>query len=115
MKPSQSKVFASLAVMILMVAGMVELGQVQGQTPGTSCTNTFFSSLVQLIPCRAAVSPFSPVPPTETCCSAVKALGQPCLCVLINGPPISGVDTSMALQLPVKCATSFDPCELLRK
>ncbi|KAL9229373.1 hypothetical protein vseg_004846 [Gypsophila vaccaria] len=108
MKLSCDKVFASLVVMVLMVAGNVE-------SQGGSCDSTFFSALVQLIPCRGAVSTFSPIPPTETCCSAVKTLGQPCLCVLVNGPPISGVDRSMALQLPDKCATSFDPCEIARK
>ncbi|KNA17753.1 hypothetical protein SOVF_077190 [Spinacia oleracea] len=64
--------------------------------------NTFFSELVRLIPCRASVSPFSLIPPTQTCCNAIKTLGHPCLCVL--GPPISGVDRSMTLQLPEKCA-----------
>lgn len=102
------KVLASLMVAFVLV-GMVRQGQ------GHSCGSTFFSSLVQLIPCRAAVSPFSPIPPSETCCNAVKTLGQPCLCVLVNGPPISGVDRSMALQLPDKCAISFNPCELSRR
>ncbi|XP_061368655.1 protein LIM2 [Gastrolobium bilobum] len=80
----------------------------QGQT--TPCASTFFSALVQLIPCRTAVAPFSPLPPSEACCNALKALGQPCLCVLVNGPPISGVDRNMALQLPEKCTTQFEPC-----
>nr|UZQ19745.1 protein LIM1 [Gleditsia microphylla] len=84
----------------------------QGQ--GTPCTSTFFSVLVQLIPCRAAVLPYSPIPPSETCCSAIRALGQPCLCVLLNGPPISGVDRDMALQLPAKCTTNFEPCDIMK-
>ncbi|KAK9669805.1 hypothetical protein RND81_13G155400 [Saponaria officinalis] len=108
MKLSCNKVFATLVVVVLIIAVNVD-----GQ--GGICDSTFFSALVQLIPCRGAVSPFSPIPPTDTCCSAIKALGQPCLCVLVNGPPISGVDRSMALQLPDKCATSFDPCEITRK
>lgn len=102
---------AGLVVMTMIMMGMVQVEQAQGH----SCSSTFFSALVQLIPCRTAVSPFSPIPPTETCCNAIKTLGQPCLCVLVNGPPISGVDRTMALQLPGKCATNFDPCELSKK
>lgn len=83
------------------------------ETRGHPCGSTFFSALVQLIPCRASVAPFSPIPPSEACCASVKALGQPCLCVLITGPPISGVDRSMAMQLPDKCAANFEPCTLL--
>ncbi|XP_009612388.1 non-specific lipid transfer protein GPI-anchored 10 [Nicotiana tomentosiformis] len=78
------------------------------------CSATFFSALIQLIPCRAAVAPFSPIPPSEACCASIKALGQPCLCVLINGPPISGVDRTMALQLPDKCTANFEPCEFAK-
>ncbi|XP_021739253.1 protein LIM1 [Chenopodium quinoa] len=103
------KAFVYFVVMMLIMSVMVRQGQ------GHTCSNTFFSALVQLLPCRTAVSPFSPIPPSETCCNAIKTLGQPCLCVLVNGPPISGVDRSMALQLPDKCATNFDPCELARK
>ncbi|XP_042015843.1 putative lipid-transfer protein DIR1 [Salvia splendens] len=75
------------------------------------CGSTFFSALIQLIPCRSAVAPFSPIPPTEACCASIKALGQPCLCVLVNGPPISGVDRTMATQLPEKCTANFESCE----
>ena len=78
--------------------------------PAPTCTSTFFSALIRLIPCRAAVAPFSPIPPSEACCNSVRALGQPCLCILINGPPISGVDRNMALQLPDKCTANFAPC-----
>ncbi|KAH0782372.1 hypothetical protein KY290_001970 [Solanum tuberosum] len=77
---------------------------------GHPCSSTFFSALIQLIPCRASVVPFSSVPPSEACCASIKALGQPCLCVLINGPPISGVDRSMAVQLPDKCTANFEQC-----
>ncbi|RZB66500.1 hypothetical protein D0Y65_042201 [Glycine soja] len=79
------------------------------QVQSSPCTSTFFSALVQLIPCRAAVAPFSPIPPSDSCCNALKALGQPCLCVLVNGPPISGVDRNMASQLPDKCTANFEP------
>ncbi|XP_015890899.3 protein LIM1 [Ziziphus jujuba] len=98
------------AVLVLMLA-MTSMAQ-QGQSHG--CMSTFFSALVQLIPCRAAVAPFSPIPPTESCCNALKALGQPCLCVLVNGPPISGVDRNMAMQLPDKCTANFEPCEIMK-
>lgn len=97
-----------LLVLIVTVAGaLVE------PTGGSACTSTFFGALVQLVPCRAAVAPFSPIPPSETCCNAIRALGQPCLCVLVNGPPISGVDRNMALQLPAKCSVNFEPCKPL--
>lgn len=96
-----------LACLIIVVAVMAALVQ---ESSGHPCGSTFFSALVQLIPCRAAVAPFSPIPPTEACCASIKALGQPCLCVLVNGPPISGVDRAMALQLPEKCTANFEPC-----
>ncbi|XP_057451878.1 putative lipid-transfer protein DIR1 [Lotus japonicus] len=91
------------------ILASITLVAIQVESSG-SCSSTFFSALVQLIPCRAAVAPFSPIPPNEACCNALKSLGQPCLCVLVNGPPISGVDRNMASLLPEKCTTSFDPC-----
>ncbi|KAJ6964707.1 protein LIM2 [Populus alba x Populus x berolinensis] len=94
-------------VLVLMLTVVAEHGQAH------PCGSTFFSALIQLIPCRAAVAPFSPIQPSELCCSAVKALGQPCLCTLVNGPPISGVDRNMALQLPDKCSANFEPCNSL--
>ena len=96
----------SLMVFMLMIAGGLV---VQGRGSGT-CGTSFFSALIQMIPCRPAVAPFSPIPPSEACCNAVRTLGQPCLCVLVNGPPISGVDRNMAMLLPEKCTTNFDPC-----
>ncbi|KAJ9158737.1 hypothetical protein P3X46_024294 [Hevea brasiliensis] len=98
-----------LLVFVLVVTGLVEQGK------GHACPNTFFSALVQMIPCRAAVAPYSPIPPSDACCNAVKSLGQPCLCVLVNGPPISGVDRNMALQLPDKCTANFEPCQITKK
>ncbi|XP_012475480.1 protein LIM1 [Gossypium raimondii] len=95
-------------VFVLVLTGMVEQGE------GTTCHSTFLSALVQLIPCRAAVAPFSRIPPSETCCNAIKALGQPCLCVLVNGPPITGVDRNMARQLPQKCTANFEPCDAMK-
>ncbi|KAL8262444.1 hypothetical protein R6Q59_023793 [Mikania micrantha] len=100
-------------MMIVMVVVVVAL-LVQGNM-GFPCGSTFFSALVQLIPCRASVVPFSPIPPNDSCCTAIRVLGQPCLCVLVNGPPISGVDRSLAMQLPEKCNLNFGPCELLNK
>ena len=97
----------SLLWILLIMAGLV------AQVQSNPCTSTFFSALVQLIPCRAAVAPFSPIPPNDACCNALKGLGQPCLCVLVNGPPISGVDRNMASQLPEKCTANFDPCEIM--
>jgi hypothetical protein len=94
-------------VLVLMLTVLAEQGQAH------PCGSTFFSALIQMIPCRAAVAPFSPIQPSELCCSAVKALGQPCLCTLVNGPPISGVDRNMALQLPDKCSANFEPCNSL--
>ncbi|CAI9103147.1 OLC1v1001593C1 [Oldenlandia corymbosa var. corymbosa] len=94
-----------LLIMVIM-AGLVQ------ETQEHACGSTFFSALVQMIPCRAAVSPFSPSLPTEACCAALKALGQPCLCILVNGPPISGVDRTLAMQLPDKCLANFAPCAM---
>ncbi|KAA8520265.1 hypothetical protein F0562_014521 [Nyssa sinensis] len=105
MMPSHAKAVPLLMFLVVM-ASLVEQGK------GHSCASTFFSALVQLIPCRAAVSPFSPNPPTDACCTAIKTLGQPCLCVLVNGPPISGVDRNMAMQLPDKCTANFEPCDM---
>ncbi|KAF5756698.1 putative lipid-transfer protein DIR1 [Helianthus annuus] len=106
---NKAKTMASLLA-IVVVIGLC----VQG-TVAHPCGNTFFSALVQLLPCRASVAPFSPIPPNEACCNAVRVLGQPCLCVLVNGPPISGVDRSLAMQLPEKCSVNFEPCELVKK
>ncbi|XAR63420.1 hypothetical protein NMG60_11023352 [Bertholletia excelsa] len=92
---------------------VVVLATLVGEGRGQGCSSTFFGALVQLIPCRAAVAPFSPIPPSEACCAAIRNLGQPCLCVLVNGPPISGVDRNMALQLPDKCTANFEPCNSL--
>ncbi|KAL1346286.1 hypothetical protein HN51_019975 [Arachis hypogaea] len=108
MKVFGYRVFSLVWFLVFMVALVVV-----AQVDSTSCTSTFFSALVQLIPCRAAVAPFSPIPPSESCCNALRALGQPCLCVLVNGPPISGVDRNMASQLPEKCTTNFEPCVII--
>lgn len=97
------KAVAMLVCMVVVMGSLVEQGE-------SSCSSTFFSALVQLIPCRSSVAPFSPIPPSEACCNAIRNLGQPCLCVLINGPPISGVDRVMAMQLPEKCAIDYEPC-----
>ncbi|XP_077214963.1 bifunctional inhibitor/lipid-transfer protein/seed storage 2S albumin superfamily protein [Tasmannia lanceolata] len=105
MKVGRGEVVMWLVFLVLM-GSMVEQGV------GQACTSTFFSALVQLIPCRPSVAPFSPIPPSEACCSAIRALGQPCLCVLVNGPPITGVDRSMAMQLPGKCTINFEPCNV---
>lgn len=91
-------------VLLVFMASMVEHGVGQG------CTRNFFSVLLQLMPCRPAVAPFSLIPPSEGCCSALRDLGQPCLCVLLNGPPLSGVDHTSTLQLPAKCAINYAPC-----
>ncbi|CAL5201772.1 unnamed protein product [Lathyrus oleraceus] len=107
MKISISYKTISLLYLLLIMVTLVK------QVESTPCSSTFFSALVQLIPCRASVAPYSPIPPNDACCNALKALGQPCLCVLVNGPPISGVDRNMASQLPDKCISNFDPCEII--
>ncbi|MED6171810.1 hypothetical protein PIB30_044228 [Stylosanthes scabra] len=106
------KLFKSKALWFFLVLFCIIILGTKGQS--TPCTSTFFSALVQLLPCRTAVAPFSRIPPTDACCNAVMALGQPCLCLLVNGPPISGVDRSMALQLPDKCTTNFEPCDIMK-
>ncbi|CAN6829846.1 unnamed protein product [Brassica oleracea] len=116
------RVGLALALLItITVLTIVTAQQVDQQPPPPmlpeeevgGCSRTFFSSLVQLIPCRAAVAPFSPVPPTESCCAAIVTLGRPCLCLLANGPPLSGIDRSMALQLPLTCSANFPPCDVI--
>ncbi|KAI6668881.1 hypothetical protein NL676_003766 [Syzygium grande] len=107
MKASQSITLA-IVVLLLVTASVVQKGE------GLTCGSTFFSAMVQLIPCRAALAPFSTIPPSEACCKAIKTLGQPCLCVLVNGPPISGVDRNMALELPDKCTANFAPCDMMK-
>ncbi|XP_047958832.1 non-specific lipid transfer protein GPI-anchored 9 [Salvia hispanica] len=104
-KAAKMNMNMKLACLMLVVVVMAQ------ESTAHPCGSTFFSALVQLIPCRSAVAPFSPIPPTEACCASIKALGQPCLCVLVNGPPISGVDRTMATQLPEKCTANFEPCE----
>ncbi|XP_050386094.1 protein LIM1-like [Argentina anserina] len=104
MRHTRSSLVLATFVLLLVMSGL----GVQGQS--STCGVTFFASIIQLIPCRPAVVPFSPIPPSETCCTALKALGQPCLCTLVNGPPISGVDRNMAIQLPEKCSANFEPC-----
>ncbi|CAA0842528.1 Bifunctional inhibitor/lipid-transfer protein/seed storage 2S albumin superfamily protein [Striga hermonthica] len=104
MKGCNSKTLP-MFILVLVMAGFVPV------TKAHLCKSTFFSALLHLIPCRAAVAPYSPIPPTEACCASVKALGQPCFCVLVNGPPVSGVDRTMAMQLPQKCTANFEPCK----
>nr|XP_010928847.1 protein LIM1 [Elaeis guineensis] len=91
-------------VMLVLSVGLL------GAAAGQECPRTFFSALLQLMPCRLAVATFNPAPPSEACCNAIKTLGQPCLCALVNGPPVTGVDRNMAMQLPVKCTVNFEPC-----
>lgn len=98
------KIGVALVALLVMVAIAADGAAAQ------ACGSTFFSALVQLMPCRPAVTPFSPAPPSEACCNALKTLGRPCLCLLVNGPPISGVDRNMAKELPAKCTVNFDPC-----
>ncbi|KAI4342578.1 hypothetical protein MLD38_027190 [Melastoma candidum] len=65
-----------LVVAMVLVLGVAVCATVGQGSEGLTCRGTFFSSLVQLIPCRAAVSSFSPIPPGYACCNAVKYLGQ---------------------------------------
>ncbi|KAG9151884.1 hypothetical protein Leryth_002154 [Lithospermum erythrorhizon] len=100
-----------MLVLVVMSSSLVHEGNAQGR----ACGSTFFSALVQMIPCRDAVAPFSTAPPSIACCAAIRALGQPCLCILVNGPPIAGVDRGMAMQLPQRCAANFEPCGIMGK
>lgn len=106
MKGFNSKALPLMLVFVLVTTSLVQQGK------SHPCGSTFFAALVQLVPCRAAVAPFSPIPPSDACCNAVKTLGQPCLCTLVSGPPIAGVDRNMAMQLPDKCTANFEPCTL---
>ncbi|XP_047313938.1 putative lipid-transfer protein DIR1 [Impatiens glandulifera] len=95
----------SLVLLLVMVC-LADQGESQ------TCSRSFFSTMIQLIPCRPAVVSFSPIGPSQACCQAVRTLGQPCLCFLVNGPPIYGFDRSMVLQLPEKCIVNFEPCNI---
>ncbi|KAE8817945.1 Lipid binding protein [Hordeum vulgare] len=75
---------------------------------GSSSYNYLGALLRLMIPCKAAVAPFSPAPPTDECCRAVRELGRPCLCLLLAGPPISGADRRMLARLPSICAAADD-------
>ncbi|XP_010238648.2 uncharacterized protein LOC104584760 [Brachypodium distachyon] len=80
----------------------------RGEACGSSSYNYLGALLQLMIPCKAAVAPFSPSPPSEDCCSAVRELGQPCLCLLLAGPLISGADRQMLSRLPSTCAATGD-------
>ncbi|KAI9081407.1 hypothetical protein K1719_036553 [Acacia pycnantha] len=108
---SRIQILPLLLVLLIIMTGLVAGGR-QGSLTTVPCTRTFFSALVQLLPCRAAVRAVSPIPPGEACCNAVRALGQPCLCLITNGPLISSIDQDMAWQLPAKCDANFEPCDL---
>ncbi|XP_033148266.1 putative lipid-transfer protein DIR1 [Brassica rapa] len=93
-----------ILIMVLVDSGLVE------EATAHPCGRTFLSALIQLVPCRPSVAPFSTLSPNGLCCAAIKRLGQPCLCALSKGPPISGVDRALSLQLPGKCSANFPPC-----
>ncbi|KAL1211968.1 hypothetical protein V5N11_023941 [Cardamine amara subsp. amara] len=98
------QVFTVILLIVLVQSSLIK------ETLGHPCGRTFLSALIQLVPCRPSVAPFSTLPPNELCCAAIKTLGQPCLCVLAKGPPIVSVDRTLALHLPGKCSANFPPC-----
>ncbi|CAA7050935.1 unnamed protein product [Microthlaspi erraticum] len=100
----KSQVLTVILLMVLVESGLVKV------TMAHPCGRTFLSALIQLVPCRPSVAPFSTLSPNKLCCAAIRMLGQPCLCVLAKGPPISGVDRALALQIPGKCSANFPPC-----
>jgi hypothetical protein len=87
-------------------------GEGKEEPTATACGDSsynYLSALLRLmIPCKAAVAPFSPTPPDDECCSAVRELGQPCLCMLLAGPLISGADRRILIRLPSTCAATYD-------
>ncbi|KAL5198671.1 hypothetical protein ABZP36_002183 [Zizania latifolia] len=99
----------TLAVALLSLLQVQQAVVVGGQdeVAGTaSCgSSSYLGALIQLmVPCKAAVAPFSPARPSGECCAAVRELGQRCLCLLLAGPPISGADGLMLSRLPAACA-----------
>ncbi|KAJ0249603.1 Bifunctional inhibitor/lipid-transfer protein/seed storage 2S albumin superfamily protein [Hirschfeldia incana] len=104
MKTRKSQVLTVIVLMVLVEPSLVK------EATAHPCGQTFLSALIQLVPCTLSVVPFSTLSPNEPCCSAIKTLGQPCLCVIANGPSIPGVDHTLALQLPGKCSANFPPC-----
>ncbi|KAF7096536.1 hypothetical protein CFC21_098467 [Triticum aestivum] len=115
-----------LFLLLLLVVSLSLVLDVVGESPpaaggkggestaacGSSSYNYLGALLGLMIPCKAAVAPFSPAPPTDDCCWAVRELGQPCLCLLLAGPPISGADRRMLALLPSICAAADDDSDL---
>jgi hypothetical protein len=108
-----------LFLLLLLVSSFLVLdavgasaGEGKEEPTATACGDSsynYLSALLRLmIPCKAAVAPFSPTPPDDECCSAVRELGQPCLCMLLAGPLISGADRRMLIRLPSTCAAAYD-------
>ncbi|ONK79038.1 uncharacterized protein A4U43_C01F2230 [Asparagus officinalis] len=80
-----------------------------------SCPTVFYLVMLQFTPCSLAVAPFGPSPPSSACCKAIRSMGQACLCSLLNGPPLAGVDRNAALQLPSKCVLNYEPCIIINE
>ncbi|KAM6564797.1 hypothetical protein CsatB_024795 [Cannabis sativa] len=63
--------------------------------------------------CRPAVTASNPVPPTQTCCDALKSADLQCFCDYKNSSPFLlsafGIDPTLAMQLPAKCNIPSPP------
>lgn len=101
MKVVESRLLCLLVVVVVFFAL---------ESKGQICDSTFFGALMELMPCQQAVNPFAALPPSEACCAAIQALGQPCLCLVLNGPTLPYIDRTIAVQLPDQCSANFPPC-----
>ncbi|KAG6435127.1 hypothetical protein SASPL_106778 [Salvia splendens] len=92
-----------LACLMMMVLVLVLVLAMVQRSTSHPCMSTFFSALVQLIPCRSASSPNRVL-----LCLCFHQRARPTLSLRV-----SGVDRAMAIQLPEMCSANFDPCILL--
>lgn len=101
-----SRALVLLLVLVVLGPGG-EAGTAAASASASACGSSSYNYLGALLrlmlPCKAAVAPFSPARPSDECCSAVRELGQPCFCLLLAGPPISGADRLMLSRLPEAC------------
>ncbi|KAL1295510.1 hypothetical protein HN51_056389 [Arachis hypogaea] len=69
-------------------------------------------SIGDLMPCKPAVTPPNPLPPTKECCSVLSKADLKCLCTFKDSPllPSLGIDPKLAMQLPQKCHLPDPQC-----
>ena len=86
---------------VALVLALMAASLIQGSTANGLCG----ISSDDLMECKPAVTPPSPVDPTDKCCAALETADLPCLCGYRNSMelPLLGIDPSLAMGLPAKC------------